>query len=360
MPPMMPLFSRPPESQNPDSQHPETLTIALTLGDPAGIGPEVVGKALCDPHLHTWRQAQPFSIRFTVVGERALGERWLTNPAVVDAVSWLDLGMRVSVLPGQGNAQTGEASFRCLQAAVDGALRGDFGAIVTAPIAKAAWQAAGHAYPGQTEVLAGRTQSDRPGMLFVARSPHSDWVLRVLLATVHIPLSQVPLVLTPAVLTTKLDTLRDSLRQDFGLAGGTLAIAGLNPHAGEGGYLGTEEETWLKPTLAAWQAANPAWRVWGPVPPDVLWVSAARAWQTGGEAPVAYLALYHDQGLIPVKMLAFDRAVNVTVGLPFVRTSPDHGTAFDIAGKGIADPSSTIAAIQWAIELTAHRRLGAS
>jgi 4-hydroxythreonine-4-phosphate dehydrogenase len=334
------------------------LAIALTLGDPAGIGPEVVGKALTDPNLLTWRQSQPFPIRFTVVGDRALGERWLANSAVVaEAVNWLDVGMRVSVPVGHGNAQTGEASFQYLQAAIDGALRGDFGAIVTAPIAKSGWQAAGHAYPGQTEVLGERTQSDRPGMLFVARSPHSDWILRVLLATVHIPVSQVPLVLTPMLLTTKLNTLRDSLRQDFGLEGGTLAVAGLNPHAGEGGYLGTEEETWLKPTLALWQAANPAWRVWGPVPPDALWVGAARAWHQGGEAPVAYLALYHDQGLIPVKMLAFDRAVNVTIGLPFVRTSPDHGTAFDIAGQGIADPSSTIAAIQWAIKLTAQRRV---
>jgi 4-hydroxythreonine-4-phosphate dehydrogenase len=330
------------------------LNVALTLGDPAGIGPEVVGKALTDPHCRAWLQAQPFAIRFTVVGDRAVGERWLIHP--VEPVIWQDLGTRVSVQPGIGNAQTGEASFRYLQAAIDGALRGDFGAIVTAPIAKSGWQAAGYAYPGQTEVLAERTQSDRPGMLFVARSPHSDWVLRVLLATVHIPLSQVPGMLTPALLTAKLDTLRDSLQRDFGLVGGTLAVAGLNPHAGEGGYLGTEEETWLKPTLATWQAANPAWRVWGPVPPDALWVGAARAWHQGGEAPVAYLALYHDQGLIPVKMLAFDRAVNVTVGLPFVRTSPDHGTAFDIAGRGIADPSSTIAAIQWAIELTAQRQ----
>ncbi len=330
------------------------LNIALTLGDPAGVGPEVVGKALTDPRCRVWLQDQPFAIRFTVVGDRAVGEHWLIHP--VKPVIWQDLGTRVSVQPGIGNAQTGEASFRYLQAAIDGALRGDFGAIVTAPIAKSGWQAAGYPYPGQTEVLAERTRSDRPGMLFVARSPHSDWVLRVLLATVHLPLSQVPAVLTPALLTAQLDTLRDSLQRDFGLAGGTLAVAGLNPHAGEGGYLGTEEETWLKPTLATWQAANPVWRVWGPVPPDTLWVGAARAWYQGGEAPVAYLALYHDQGLIPVKMLAFDRAVNVTVGLPFVRTSPDHGTAFDIAGRGIADPSSTISAIQWAIELTAQRR----
>ncbi|NJK60488.1 MAG: 4-hydroxythreonine-4-phosphate dehydrogenase PdxA [Oscillatoriales cyanobacterium SM2_1_8] len=330
------------------------FTIALTFGDPAGIGPEVVAKALTDQTLRNWLRMQPWPVRFVVVGDRVGGWDDLADTDL--AIVWQDLATNVTVCPGIGNAQTGEASFQYLQAAIAGALRGDYGAIVTAPIAKHGWQAAGHTYPGQTEVLAARTQSDRPGMLFAARSPHSGWVLRVLLATVHIPLSQVPLVLTPALLTTKLDTLRDSLRRDFGLAGGTLAVAGLNPHAGEGGYLGTEEETWLKPTLAVWQAANPDWRVWGPVPPDALWVGAARAWYHGGEAPIAYLALYHDQGLIPVKMLAFDRAVNVTVGLPFVRTSPDHGTAFDIAGQGIADPSSMIAAIQWAIELTAQRR----
>ncbi|MFQ3679519.1 MAG: 4-hydroxythreonine-4-phosphate dehydrogenase PdxA, partial [Pseudanabaenaceae cyanobacterium] len=177
----------------------QPLNIALTLGDPAGIGPEVVGKALTDPNLRAWLQSQPFPIRVTVVGDRAVGERWLGVP-----VLWQDLATRVSVSPGIGNAQTGEASFRYLQAAIAGALRGEFGAIVTAPIAKHCWQAAGHAYPGQTEVLAACTQSARPGMLFVARSPHSGWVLRVLLATVHIPLCQVPSVLTPALLIAKL------------------------------------------------------------------------------------------------------------------------------------------------------------
>jgi 4-hydroxythreonine-4-phosphate dehydrogenase len=178
------------------------------------------------------------------------------------------------------------------------------------------------------------------------------------LATAHIPLHQVPVALTPELLDRKLDLLITMLDRDLGITHPTIAIAGLNPHSGEGGQLGTEERDWLIPWLAQARDRYPNATLRGPIPPDTMWVTAGQAWfgpTMPAGLPDAYLALYHDQGLIPVKLMAFDRAVNTTIGLPFVRTSPDHGTAFDIAGQGIANPASMIEAIHWAIELTETR-----
>jgi 4-hydroxythreonine-4-phosphate dehydrogenase len=234
---------------------------------------------------------------------------------------------------------------------------------VTAPIAKSAWKAAGHHYPGQTELLAERASAERFGMLFVARSPHTHWTLRTLLATTHIPLRQVADTLTPALLTTKLELLVECLHQDFGIATPHIAIAGLNPHSGEQGQLGREEVDWLIPWLQAMRDRLPAVQLEGPIPPDTLWVKPGQAWygsrsQGSSANPAdAYLALYHDQGLIPVKLMAFDRAVNTTIGLPFIRTSPDHGTAFDIAGKNLADATSMKAALQLAAELVQQKQI---
>jgi 4-hydroxythreonine-4-phosphate dehydrogenase len=206
-------------------------------------------------------------------------------------------------------------------------------------------------------------------MLFVARSPFTGWLLRTLLATTHIPLRQVPDTLTPDLMAKKLDLLVECLRVDFGLETPRIAISGLNPHSGEQGQLGREEQDWLIPWLEQERRNRPGLQLDGPVPPDTLWVKPAQAWYgdgemgrwgDGGQSKIqnssdAYLALYHDQGLIPVKLMAFDRAINTTIGLPFVRTSPDHGTAFDIAGQGIANATSMKAAIQLAAELVNHR-----
>lgn len=232
---------------------------------------------------------------------------------------------------------------------------------MTGPIAKSYWQQAGHLYPGQTELLAEMAGVDRFGMLFVAKSPHTGWVLRTLLATTHIPLHQVATTLTPALMSQKLELLIATLRKDFGLEQPKIAIAGLNPHSGEQGQLGTEEQIWLIPWLQEQRSQYPQLELVGPVPPDTLWVRPGQAWfgiNPSGTAPPAdaYLALYHDQGLIPVKLMGFDRAVNTTLGLPFIRTSPDHGTAFDIAGQGIADATSMKAAIQLAATLVQQRR----
>jgi 4-hydroxythreonine-4-phosphate dehydrogenase len=335
----------------------------VTLGDPAGIGPEVILKALA---VQDWKkQAQ-----ITVFGTAALLAQSMESLgrvpdgeplASLDAIDWCEVPPPLPLTElrlGQPSAATGAASFAYLDAAIAQTAAGHFDGIVTGPIAKSAWHAAGHSYPGQTERLAEGAGVRRVAMAFVARSPHTGWLLRTLLATTHIPLQQVPTTLTPALLTEKLDLLLTSLQQDFGLSHPRVAVAGLNPHSGEGGQLGQEEQTYLIPWLEDQRQRYPQVQIDGPVPADTLWVAPGQAWfgtLPGGAAHDAYLALYHDQGLIPVKLMAFDRAVNVTLGLPWVRTSPDHGTAFDIAGRGQANPSSFLAALQLAIQLTQSR-----
>jgi 4-hydroxythreonine-4-phosphate dehydrogenase len=270
----------------------------------------------------------------------------------------LEASAEQQITTGVGNAASGAASFTYLEKAIASTLAGEFDGIVTAPIAKSLWKAAGHEYPGQTEVLAQYSGVERFGMLFVARSPHSSWLLRTLLATTHIPLRQVADTLTPELMTKKLDLLVECLRNDFGLETPRIAISGLNPHSGEQGQLGHEEQDWLIPWIEQERRKRPSVRLDGPVPPDTLWVKPGQAWYNispPSSAHDAYLALYHDQGLIPVKLMAFDRAINTTIGLPFVRTSPDHGTAFDIAGQGIANATSMKAAIQLAGELVNQR-----
>lgn len=338
--------------------------LAITLGDPGGIGTEVVLKAAIDPSLA--------GIDLTIVGNRQLLESSyqqlrqqvpatvkLAHPADLDLIDVpLSEGICAGVKIGRGNAASGAAGFAYLDLAIDLTLAGKFQAIVTAPIAKSAWLAAGHDYPGQTELLALKAGKDRFGMLFVAVSPHTGWTLRTLLATTHIPLAQVPTALTPELLSLKLALLVECLRDDFGLQSGSIAIAGLNPHSGEGGQLGREEVDWLDDWLKTQRQIYPQYQLLGLLPPDTMWVKPGQAWFGTDPSPQtadAYLALYHDQGLIPVKLMAFDRAINTTIGLPFVRTSPDHGTAFDIAGLGVADARSMLAAIHLAAELATRR-----
>jgi 4-hydroxythreonine-4-phosphate dehydrogenase len=342
---------------------PRRPRLAVTLGDPAGIGPEVVLKALAsvgdDCEITVIGSASLLDAAYTQL-RQVLGSDEI---AAVDSLSLLDVGLDEAVVrqitTGLGNAASGEASFAYLQKAIACTLNGEFDGIVTAPIAKSLWKAAGHNYPGQTEVLAQAGGVEKFGMLFVAQSPHSGWLLRTLLATTHIPLRQVPDALTPELMTAKLDLLVECLHSDFGLETPRIAISGLNPHSGEQGQLGHEEQDWLIPWIEAERLKRPQLQLTGPVPPDTLWVKPAQAWYGNSpkvEAHDAYLALYHDQGLIPVKLMAFDRAINTTIGLPFVRTSPDHGTAFDIAGKGVANAISMKAAIQLGAQLVNQRK----
>jgi 4-hydroxythreonine-4-phosphate dehydrogenase len=341
--------------------------LVMTLGEASGIGPEVVLKTLSNRRFD--QQAD-----ITVIGDRthlqhtyrqlkaAAPQASLRDP---DSLSFIDLEISQEIasglVMGVGNSSSGEIGFRSLQQAIARTLSGEFDGIVTAPIAKSSWLAAGHAYPGQTELLAELSNTRRFGMLFVAKSPHNGWTMRTLLATTHIPLKSVSTALTPEVMTLKLELLIECLQRDFGMEKATIAIAGLNPHSGEQGQLGSEEQDWLIPWLNEQQQRFPHFRLEGPVPPDTLWLQPGQAWYSdsipSGTQPAhdGYLALYHDQGLIPVKLLAFDLAVNTTIGLPFVRTSPDHGTAFNIAGRGVARSQSTEAALELAIELTIQR-----
>jgi 4-hydroxythreonine-4-phosphate dehydrogenase len=306
--------------------------IAVTLGDPAGIG-SVLTQTYTQ--LRSQGQAAAHPDDFEIVEVETGDDRFI---------------------PGIGNTQSGAASFAYLETAIDRTLAGDFQGIVTGPIAKSLWKLAGREYPGQTELLAQRAEVEKFGMLFVARSPHTGWMLRTLLATTHIPLAEVASALTPELMTRKLDLLVACLQQDFGIEHPKIAIAGLNPHSGENGQLGREEKDCLMPWLAAEQNQRPGVQLDGLIPPDTMWVKPGQAWYSGNsQAHDGYLALYHDQGLIPVKLMAFDRAVNTTIGLPFIRTSPDHGTAFDIAGLGIADASSMKAAISLAAKLVRIR-----
>ena len=340
-----------------------TPSLVITQGDPAGIGSEIILKALADSSLN--RQA-----RIVVIGNRQLlqftyehllqqtklTEQDLANP---QALSVLNVPIEDSVTLGQGDLVTGGFSFACLTKAIALTLENKFQGIVTAPIAKSLWKAAGHEYPGQTEVLAQSAKVNKFGMMFVGQSPHTGWMLRSLLATTHIPLAEVPQALTPELMDLKLDILIDSLAEDFGIKEPEIAIAGLNPHSGESGQLGTEEQDWLASWLKQAQAKYPQAKLVGLIPPDTMWVKPGQAWygnyQVKPHTADAYLALYHDQGLIPIKLMAFDQAINTTIGLPFVRTSPDHGTAFDIAGRGIANASSMQAAIELAIQISKQR-----
>ncbi|HSC26743.1 MAG TPA: 4-hydroxythreonine-4-phosphate dehydrogenase PdxA [Vicinamibacterales bacterium] len=288
--------------------------IGITTGDPAGIGPEIAGKAVadervnaaCDPVLYgPWREEE--LARFT---------------------------------RGRVSADAGRAAYEAIVAAADAAGRGAIAAMVTAPVSKAAFAAAGLPWRGHTELLAELTGAPRVAMMFYAD------VLRVALATVHIPLSDVPCALTQARVEETIELTAGAL-PSFGFAVPKLALAGLNPHAGEHGLIGREDVEVLAPAVAACRARGVD--VAGPFPADTVFVRAVR-----GEFD-AVVACYHDQGLIPVKLAAFGRAVNVTLGLPIIRTSVDHGTAFDIAGRGVADPSSLVEAVLLAARLASVR-----
>ena len=339
-------------------------SLAVTQGDPAGIGAEIILKALADGSLAKKSQIVVVGnrqlLQFTyehLLQQTKLTEQDLVNP---QNLSVLEIPIEDAVTLGRGDAVSGGFSFACLKKAIALALEGKFQGIVTAPIAKSLWKAAGHEYPGQTEVLAQGAKVNKFGMMFIGQSPHTGWMLRSLLATSHIPLAEVSQTLTPELMNLKLDLLINCLAQDFGIREPKIAIAGLNPHSGEAGQLGTEEQDWLLSWLEQAQAKYPQAKLQGLIPPDTMWVKPGQAWygnyQVKPNVADAYLALYHDQGLIPVKLMAFDQAINTTVGLPFIRTSPDHGTAFDIAGRGIANASSMKAAVELAIQISKQRQ----
>jgi 4-hydroxythreonine-4-phosphate dehydrogenase len=281
--------------------------IAITAGDPAGIGPEIAYKAAADPRV------------------LEVCEPVIYGPPATAAFA-----------PGVHSADAGRAAYDAICAAVRDAQAGVVSAIATAPVNKLAFSRAGLPWKGHTDLLAHLTGSPRAAMMFWSEP------LKVVLATVHVPLADVPGLITAELLAGIIDlTAREMPR--FGIRTPRLALAGLNPHAGEGGLMGDEDDRVLEPAVAA--ARDRGIEITGPYPGDTIFVRASRR-----EFDVV-IACYHDQGLIPVKLLAFGESVNVTLGLPIIRTSVDHGTAFDIAGRNVADPSSMIAAILLAARL---------
>lgn len=337
------------------SQDDPKPTIGITMGDPAGIGPEVVVKALADEALRA-------SARFLVYGMNEL-LAYAADLAEIEPFWWrvpreshlasYDLVHDVVVLDfdefsmlGQSvhrpTRQGGEASLAFIHAALDAARKppdmpGHIDAIVTAPICKESWALAGYGkYPGHTELFQARTHAKRSVMMFISSK------LRVALATIHVPLMEVRNLLSIGRVYDPIELGHETLVK-LGIASPRIAVCGLNPHASEGGLFGHEEHTVIRPAIM--MAREHGIDANGPFPADTIFIDAAKGkWDL-------VVAMYHDQGLIPIKLLAFDEAVNVTLGLPVIRTSVDHGTAFDIVGQNKANPGSMKAAIQLAVRL---------
>jgi 4-hydroxythreonine-4-phosphate dehydrogenase len=308
--------------------------LGITLGDPAGIGPEIVAASLA---------ALPgeFLARVIVYGDRGPLERGARAiGAALPDVAIAGDGVGEAAFAGAPDAASGAAQVGYLEAAVAAAGRGELAALATAPISKTWAKRAGFAFPGHTEMLAERLGAKDVAMLFAGPR------LKVVLATIHVPLAEVARVLTTSKLRRVIELLTEALVRDFAIAAPRIGVVGLNPHAGEGGLLGTEDRDVIAPAIAP---CGPA-IVTGPLVPDAAFRDAV-----GGRHD-ALVAMYHDQGLIPVKLVDFDEAVNVTLGLPIVRTSPDHGTAYDIAGKGTARAVSMQRAIALAFEILERRR----
>lgn len=298
------------------------MRLALTLGDPRGIGPEIAAKALSDP-------------RIAVLGASwyVIGPSGTELPVHESVGIWAPSGDRTRDI-----ALAGQLAGRAVERAARMALAGDVSGIVTAPLDKAALQAGGFDFPGHTEMLA--ELAGVPATMMLA----SDR-LRVVLATTHIALRDVPAAVTREALLQAAFATREALRNDFGIAEPRLALCALNPHAGDSGRFGHEDDDLLAPVARETGMA-------GPYPADTVFVRAMR-----GEFD-AVIAPYHDVGMTAIKVASFGSAVNVTLGLPFVRTSPDHGTALDIAGQGVASAESLVAAMTLAVELVKRRRTG--
>ncbi len=317
--------------------------VALTCGEPSGVGPElaVKARALLGADLPFFWIGDP---RHLPMGS-AIAE--IAHPAEALAIPASHLPVLRHTfpepsLPGQPAPANAQATIAVIERAVALVQSGAAAAICTAPIHKKALKdGAGFAFPGHTEFLAHLAGVDRVVMMLACDQ------LRTVPVTIHNALAEVPALLTPALLETTLRLTRAGLIRDFGLPAPRIAVAGLNPHAGEGGAMGTEELTLIIPTLEKLRAEG--FTLLGPLPADTMFHPAARA-----RYDVA-VCMYHDQALIPIKTLDFASGVNVTLGLPFIRTSPDHGTAFDIAGQGIADPTSLIAALRMARQMATAR-----
>jgi 4-hydroxythreonine-4-phosphate dehydrogenase len=322
--------------------------LAVSLGDPAGIGPEVLAKC--------WDNRSRFGlVPFVVIGDpRSVRAVWDGQIATIEdpreADSAFDIGLPLIQIPspeedrpGHPSVAGAHCSLDALEIAVGLARSGSASAVVTGPVSKEQLYSIGFRHPGQTEFVAERCGIAASNVVMMLAGA----TLRTVPVTTHIPLRDVPAELTSSLIESRGRTTLRGLQRNFGIAEPRLAITGLNPHAGEGGLLGQEEIEIIEPAIAALRAEG--WRVTGPHPADTLFHDTVRARFD------AALCMYHDQALIPVKAVHFADAVNITLGLPIVRTAPDHGTAFDIAGEDKADPRPMAAALKLAQECAAHR-----
>lgn len=326
--------------------------VAVTMGDPGGIGGEITIKA--------WEQRRTDGPAFLLICdpswiEEVVGNIGASAPIVVidkpadadsvfaDALPILPISGSVSGKPGSPAANDAAMIIESIETAVDLCQRGVVAGVATNPISKKSLYSAGFAFPGHTEFIADQCNIPHPVMMLA--SP----MLRVVPATIHRPLRDAIGDINADLIERVGRTVSASLHQDFGIETPRIAIAGLNPHAGEDGTLGREDGEFIAPAIESLRTSG--LNVSGPVPADALFTPRSR------ETFDAAICMYHDQALIPIKALDFDRAVNVTLGLPIVRTSPDHGTAFDIAGTGKANPTSLISAIELAGEIALHRRV---
>ena len=325
------------------------LQIGITTGEPAGVGPELTAVALAGAAAH-WPDA-----RFTVFGDAtllaaragAIGVDWAALVADATRVRVEHRPLAKPVVAGRLDAANGPYVLRLLDDAIDGALAGALDAIVTAPLQKSTINDAGVPFTGHTEYLAERTNTPRVVMMLAGRGARP---LRVALATTHLPLKDVPGALTIDGIVETLTILERDLRRDFGLPVPRILVTGLNPHAGESGYLGREEIEVISPALAI--AGQRGIDARGPYPADTLFQPRYL------DQADCVLAMYHDQGLPVLKYATFGEGINVTLGLPIIRTSVDHGTALDLAGTGQADAGSLIAAIDTAVTMARNRRGG--
>ena len=335
----------------------EPSPLAVTMGDPSGIGIEIVLRAWS---LRRDCRLPPFLFYADMDAVEARAHLIRLDVPVVaadtpqKAAGLFNTGLPVKhvalaarATPGEPDRANAGAVIAAIDLAVEAVRSGDASAVVTCPIAKSVLYSAGFMYPGHTEYLGHLAQRhnhgahSRPVMMLVSED------LRVVPLTVHVPLADVPGRITHQLIHDTLNVTADALRRDFGIAEPRIAVAGLNPHAGEDGTLGREDVDIIAPAIQGWSQTGV--HVTGPLPADTMFHAKAREFYD------AALAMYHDQALIPLKSLAFETGVNVTLGLPFVRTSPDHGTAFDIAARGTANPSSLIAALELASTMASAR-----
>jgi 4-hydroxythreonine-4-phosphate dehydrogenase len=330
----------------------EQPVIGITMGDPAGVGPEIIVKALADPAI---RKAAKFVVfgmneQLCYAADAAeiepfwgrhqhekISREYPFKVVVADydeysVPSWVKSPSKMA----------GEASIRFCLDAIDAARDEIIDAVVTAPISKKSWNLAGSDWPGHTEMLADRCKSPRKIMMFISGP------LKVALATIHIALFDVRNKFTIGCVFEPIDLLNDALKQYFDIENPRIGVAALNPHAGEDGQFGDEEQRIITPAMLL--AQEHGINCIGPVSADTLFLRAVRGEFDG------VVAMYHDQGMIPVKLLDFEGAVNVTIGIPIIRTSPAHGTAFDIAGKNLANPASMKAAITTAIQMAKTKK----